>query len=274
MSPSPNLLTNASRAGNLLKHQTLKQVNLRRGAGRVPEDRFDALLDEHAADHSTVFVHVGLADVKAAFDGNPYRFLLERLDERFDSVLAPGFTDYFKTSGVYHKEFSRPKHGSFVRQFLADADYRTDDAIKSFLVRGDYRFDDCVHDDSYHEEGCFAKLVDDDALVLDVGTPWIVCSHLHFFESRYDVDYVVDRTYDGVVYTDRTSFERVEQTCGQHVSELYSWNKPKLMRLLEAEGALDRYDLNGLNVLAFTLGDVDAALGPKLREDPYWLVTL
>ncbi|MFC5971467.1 AAC(3) family N-acetyltransferase [Halomarina salina] len=271
---SPNLLTNVSRAGNLLKHQTLKQVNRRRGAGRVPESRFDDLLARYGADHSTVFVHAGLADVKAAFGGDPYRFLLERLDDHFESVIAPGFTDYFATSGVYHKEFSRPKHGSFVRQFLDDADYRTDDAIKSFLVRGDYRFEDCVHEESYHEDGCFAKLVEDDVLVLDVGTPWLVCSHLHFFESRYDVDYVAEYTFDGVRYSDRTTFERIEQTVDKQVSELYSWNKPKLMELLDDEGVLDRHDLNGLNVLAFTLGDVDEALSPKLRENPYWLVTL
>jgi aminoglycoside N3'-acetyltransferase len=228
----------------------------------------------HAAGHDEAFVHAGLSDVKAAFDANPYDFLLKRLDESFESVLAPGFTDYFTTSGVYHKEFSRPKHGTFVRLFHRDADYRTDDAIKSILVRGPYRFDDCNHHDTYHEDGCFAKLVRDGALVVNVGTPWITCSHLHYFEHKYDVPYVSSETHDGVLYRSRTEHERVEQTCGSNVSPFYSWNKPKLTRRLERADVLDRYNLNGLRLLFFRLDDLDEVLGRELREDPYYLVTV
>ncbi|WP_311173536.1 AAC(3) family N-acetyltransferase [Halobellus ordinarius] len=270
----PDLLTNASRGANLIKHQSLKRAKQRRGASQVPEARFDDVLDRHAEGHSEVFVHVGLSDVKGAFATNPYEFLRSKLNARFESVLAPGFTDYFATSGVYHKQYSRPKHGTFSQLFLDDADYRTDDAMKSILVEGEYRFDDCVHHDSYHPEGCFAKLVEEDTLVLDVGTPWLTCSHLHYFESRFDVPYLTERTFEGVMYTDETDCERIEQTCSIQPSPFYSWNKPKLTRRLDRDGALDRYDLNGLKVLFFTLGDLQSSLAPRLRADPYYLVTL
>lgn len=272
MSPDP--LTTASRGANLLKHQVLKRAKLRRSATQVAESRFDEVLDRHAEGHSKVFVHVGLSDIKRAFDTNPYEFLRSRLTERFESVLAPGFTDYFATSGVYHKQYSRPKHGTFGQLFLEDADYRTDDAMKSILVAGDYRFDDCVHHDSYHPEGCFAKLVEEDTLILDVGTPWLTCSHLHYFESRFDVAYLTERTFEGVMYTSEADCERIEQTCSIQPSPFYSWNKPKLTRHLERDGVLDRYDLNGLKVLSFTLGDLESSLAPRLRADPYYLVTL
>lgn len=267
-------LTNASRAGNLVKHQVLKEYKRRQRAGPVAERQFDELLNRHGADHDTVFVHAGLSDVKAAFGTNPYEFLLGRLDDQFESVLAPGFTDYFKTSGVYHKQFSRPKHGAFASLFLDDADYRTDDAIKSILVRGPYRFDGCVHDDSYHEEGCFARLVDDNVLFLNVGTPWITCSHFHYIEHAYGVPYVTERTYEGIRYNTATEYEPIEQTCGTTTSEFYSWNKPKIEQYLEREGILHRYDLNGLQVQFFTVGDTDRALGERLVEDPYYMVTL
>lgn len=269
-----NALTRAERAANLVKHQALKQFKMRRGASRVPESTFDALLDRHAEGHRNVFIHAGLSDVKSAFDADPYEFLVDRFDDRFESVLAPGFTDYFKTSGVYHKQFSRPKHGTFVRLFHEDADYRTDDAIKSILVKGPYRFDDCVHHDSYHEDGCFAKLVADDVLVANVGTPWITCSHLHYLDAKYDVPYVAEETHEGVMYRSETEYERIEQTCDVPRSPLYSWNKPKLTRALEAAGVIDRYDLNGLRVNFFTLGDLERVIGPKLRDDPSYLVTL
>jgi aminoglycoside N3'-acetyltransferase len=266
-------VTTARRAANLLKHQTLKQLKLRQGASRASVDRFDEILETEAAGHSTVFVHAGLSDISSAFETNPYEFLMDRLDDHFENIIATGFTDYFKHSGVYHKEHSRPKNGTFVELFHDDADYRTDDAMKSFLVKGEYRFEDCVHHDSYHENGCFSKLVDDDVLVFDVGTHWITCSHLHYFESAFDVDYVQDVTYEGVDLTGGSP-EPIQQTCGEYESMFYSWNKPKLQRLLLRHDALAKYDLNGLLLCFFTLGDVERLLGAKLRDDPYYLVTL
>ncbi|WP_142986049.1 AAC(3) family N-acetyltransferase [Halorubrum cibi] len=267
-------LTDVSRIGNLVKHQALKQLNRRRSASEVPVARLDELLNRHGDGRSKVFVHVGLSDVKRAFRTDPYAFLRSKLDEHFRSVLAPGFTDYFATSGVYHKQYSRPKHGTFGPLFLRDADYRTDDAMKSILVRGPYRFDGCLHSDTYHEDGCFARLVEEDALVMDIGTPWLTCSHLHHFESRLDLEYVVTETFEGVICTEEGGCEPVEQTCGVRTSPFYSWNKPKLTRDLERDGVLHRYDLNGLQVLFFTLGDLKSSLVPRLRADPQYLVTL
>ena len=267
-------LTDASRVANLVKHQALKRLNRRRRAGEAPVGRLEEVLDRHAAGRSKVFVHVGLSDVKRAFGGDPYALLRSRLAERFRSVLAPGFTDYFAASGVYHKAYSRPKHGTFGTLFLRDADYRTDDAMKSILVDGPYRFDDCRHSDSYHADGCFARLVEENTLILDVGTPWITCSHLHYFESRAGLDYVTEETFEGVICDEETGCEPIEQTCGVRTSPFYSWNKPKLTRDLARDGVLHRYDLNGLEVLCFTLGDLKSSLEPRLDADPSYLVTL
>jgi len=111
---------NVRRAANLIKHQTLKQLKLRQGASRASADRFDSILAAEAAGHSTVFVHAGLSDISSAFETNPYKFLLDRLDDQFDNIIATGFTDYFKHSGVYHKEHSQPKNGTFVELFGID----------------------------------------------------------------------------------------------------------------------------------------------------------
>ncbi|WP_249191447.1 AAC(3) family N-acetyltransferase [Halorubrum ruber] len=212
MAPDP--LTEASRAANLVKHQALKRLNRRRSAGDAPVSRLEALLDRHGDGHSKAFVHVGLRDVKRAFGGDPYALVRSTLDERFRSVLAPGFTDYFETSGVYHKQHSRPKHGTFGKLFLRDADYRTDDAMKSILVRGPYRFDGCRHADSYAEDGCFARLVEEDTLIIDIGTPWITCSHLHYFESRMGLDYVSEETFEGVICSEGTAASRSSRPAG------------------------------------------------------------
>jgi len=267
-------LRTTSWAANLIKHQVLKQRNQRRSVSAVSERTFEEILQTHASGENQVFLHVGLSDIKSAFDTNPYEFLLSKVEANFESILAPGFTDYFKMSGVYHKEHSQPKHGMFSKLFMRDAEYRTDDAIKSILVDGPYRFEGCVHDDSYHPDGCFAKLVGDDVLVMDIGVPWITCSHLHYFEHEFGVPYMTDRTYEGVQCGPESACESISQTCGQYVSKYYSWNKPKIQRELADAGVLEAYDLNGLQVLFFTLGDVEDVIGDKLRDDPYYLVTL
>ncbi|MFP8890754.1 AAC(3) family N-acetyltransferase [Natrialbaceae archaeon A-CW2] len=271
---SKQLFTEVKRLGYLPIHQIYKIRNSRRSTSPGSEDEFEQILQKHADGESKVFVHAGLSDIRAAFDADPYVYLRDSLDRYFESILTPGFTDYFKTSGVYHLKYSRPKHGTFGKLFLKDSDYRTRDAIKSILVKGPYRFEECNHHDSYSPEGCFAKLVKDNVLVMNVGTQWITCSHLHYFESKYNVDYVIDRTYEGVIYTDDTEYRQIEQSCSVYTSKYYSWNKPKLQRLLEERDVLHRYDLNGLNVWFFKLGDIEEVLGEKLQRDPFYLVTM
>lgn len=264
------MLRQAKRVTTIGTHAVLKRRD--RSVQRVDERRLDEALDRYA-DFETVFVHVGLSDVRQAFDRNPYAFLLEKLRSNFDSILAPGFTDYFRTSGVYHKQFSLPKHGTFSRLFLDDADYRTDDAIKSILVDGPYRFDDCDHHRSYDDDGCFAKLDRENVLVMNIGTPWLKCSHLHYIEQFYDVPYIEETDATGTIYYDEDSYDRITQRTPNYTSKFYSFNKRKIMSQLDREGVLDYTEMNGLNVYFFSVRDLRRALEPELLDDPYYLVT-
>ena len=262
------------RIGYLPVHQVLTRAHRRRRAGSVPIETFDELLAEHAQNRDTVFVHVGLRDIRSAFDTNPYRFLIDRLKSEFESVITPGFTDYFKTSGVYHVNYSRPATGTFNRLFLEDADYRTLDAVKSFLVRGPYRFDGCVHDDTYHPEGCFARLIEDNVLVLNVGVPWVTCSIMHYLEAYHAVPYMEQRTFDGILYRDETRSTPITQRTGVYTSEYYSWNKRKIQRRLLDADLLSASRLNGLWIGVFDLQPVMDNLSRAIARDPLYLVTL
>jgi aminoglycoside N3'-acetyltransferase len=260
----------ATRWANVALHKAIEAGRGKRHVGRVPRSRFRKALDGY--DHDTVFAHVGLGDVNRALEGDPYEQVVSGLKSSFDSVLAPGFTDYFATSGVYDKQHSRPKHGSFGKQFLRDADYRTDDACRSILVKGEYRFDGCDHRDTFAPDGCFERLREDDVLVVSVGTPWLVCSYLHHLEAKHGVPYVSPRTMDGVMHDDGTC-EQISQTT--HIEDgMWFFNKVRLHRLLRRHGALDEYDLNGLRVFAASVRDVDRLVGPQFEADPYYLVSL
>lgn len=250
-----------------------RRKRLNREVGRVSEREFDRVLDRYA-DEDTAFVHVGLRDVKRAFDRDPYEFLLDRFDAHFESILVPGFTPAFRSvdGTVYHKQYSKPKFGAFARLFLEDCDYRTDDPTNSILVRGSYRFDGCDQFDTWSEEGCFAKLERENVLYLNVGTDWIRSSQIHYIENVLDVPYVRTAEYDGVIYRDECEHEPVHHRSHEYTMQV-TWNREKLRQDLEADGVLGTYDLNGLTVFAFRARELREALTPRILADPYYLVT-
>lgn len=241
-----------------------------RRADSVPDGTLKRLFAAHPAE--TVFVHAGLSDVNRAFGGNPYDRLLEALTAEYDNVLVPGFTPSFMSSGVFHRQYSRPEVGTFARLSLSDAAYRTADPVYSILVHGEYRFDECRHTRSFARDGCFGKLDRDNVLFVNVGTGGFRCSHLHYVEQFHDVPYTTVTEHDGIVYHTDTRFETITQLCP--TDDLYRrYNRSKLQRTLTDAGVLDCYDCNGLNVRFCRARAVRRALEDLVDEDPCYLVT-
>lgn len=241
--------------------------------GAVSEKAFDQVLDSYT-DADTAFVHVGLHDIHQAFDRDPYAFLLGRLDDRFESILNPGFTPAFRSvdGRVYHKQYSVPKFGAFSQLFLEDCEHRTDDPTNSILIRGPYRFADCNHTDTWGTDGCFAKLDRENIRYMNIGTDWLRSSQIHYIESQLDVPYMNTATYEGVIYHDDKTYEEITHRSHEYIMPV-TWNRSKIQADLEHAGVLDTYDLNGLQIFAFRARDIREALIPKILEDPYYLVT-
>ena len=241
-------------------------------AGPVTEAELDRILDQYTGD--TVFVHIGLSDINAAFEGNPFEFIMEKLDSRFESILTPAFTPSFRKDDgrVYHKQYSGPRFGKFAQLFQSVAEYRTDDATNSILVRGPYRFDDCDHHDTWAKDGCFGALDDDNIQYLNIGTDWLTASQLHYTECYRDLPYVELVDYDGIIYYNETDHEAITQRTHQYQRSV-TWNRAKIADDLAEMGVLDRYNRNGLRLFAFSAREMREALTPKLAADPYYLVT-
>ena len=248
----------------------VKKKTRDRTVGSVDPDLFEGVLSRY--DDDAVFVHAGLRAVDAAFDADPYEYLFEALTDRFESVLVPGFTPSFRDTGEYNKAASVPEVGAFSRLFLEDAHYRTDDAIHSIQVHGPYRFDDRDHHDTFGENGCYAKLDADNVLILNVGTPWLISTQLHYIEMASDPPYADLADSEGRIYYEDGESERITQTSFDKNEYVYYWDRDGIREEAKEAGVLDHYELNGLGVTAFRANDLRAFLEPKLERDPYYLV--
>jgi len=258
---------------NCKKHQYIESYFIPKAKTDKPAnvDTLHNIVQKHSKD-KTVFVHVGLSDIKSIFHCNPYELLLDVLEEHFESILAPGFTPSFRKTGIYHKSYSKPEYGAFAKLFLEDADYRTDDALHSILVKGDYRFDDCEHHDSFSRQGCWAKLDQDNVLIMDIGLPWYLTTQHHFIEHYYDVPYNLEKKYEGRIYYDDFKNAQIVQKSYSYDYSKTKRNFIKLESYLKSVGALEKHDINGLKIFLFRARDVRKALEPKIKKDKYYLV--
>jgi len=242
----------------------------RRTVSESEPGRFFEILDRY--DSGVVFTHVGLSDIKSAFQVNPYDFLLQSLEERFESVLAPGYTPQFRSRGVYDVQSSEPAYGTWPKLFFRDAEYRTEDALHSILVRGDYRFEDCAYHDTFAADGCFGQIDRENVLILNVGTPHLICTHNYFVERHSETPYHEIRHFEGKLIRQDGTETRIRQS--DRSSTVFTKQAWKKIQAAGVErGVIDQYDLGGLLVLAFNAGEYHEFLREKLLSDPYFMVT-
>lgn len=242
-----------------------------RSVGSVDETVFDEILAQYDS-YDEVFVHIGLSDIKSAFDTDPYEFIHQKLNEHFSSILVPGFTQSFRDTGEYHAEETEPELGAFSGLFFSDAEYRTPDPLHSILVSGNYRFKGCNFRNTFAEDGCYGQLESDNVLYLNVGTQWLVSTQLHYIEQVLDVPYVSVVEIEGTATFDDGETRQIVQRNYDKNKWLYFWNRKKIVEDgLEAD-VLDHHRLNGLNIYAFDAGDLRRWIEPKIEANPYYLV--
>ncbi len=261
-------------------YNTLRYNYLLRQKSSVKPSNPDLIknfLDKYK-EHNTVIVHIGLEPIRKSFAKNPYNFTIKLLTERFNNIIAPGFTPSFKKTGVYHKLFSCPEYGMFSKLFMHDATTRTNDPVYSLLIYGSYSFNDKHCEESFGIGSCFDQLDNDNVLCINIGTKWLVSSQLHFIEYTNNVPYIEKNKYEGVIYYDESNYSKTsvinyynKHWFNKYVSIL--WNRYKISRHLYNSGIVDYYNINGVKLYSFRVGDMKRFIDEKIKKDPLYLIT-
>jgi len=262
-------------------YSTLKYNYIKRQKSVAsPSDpsKMTAILDKYKK-HNTVFVHIGLKQIKTAYGvDDPYGFIFNELTKRFQSIMTPGFTPSFKKTGLYHKELSKPEYGSFAKNFLNDATYRTDDPAYSLLVYGKYDLTGCNTKESFGKGSSFEKIDKDNILNINIGTKWLVSSQAHYIEYKNMVPYIKKETHEGIIYYNSTEHEKTSVTTYKNIHWFNKylsiiWNRGKMLKDMLKSDIIEYHNINGLKIFIFRSGDLKQFLDEKIKKDPYYLIT-
>lgn len=219
-----------------------------------------------------VFFHAGLSKLKKVLkNDDPFSFLLS-LARESNSFMAPAFTPSFRKTGVYHKKYSIPEYGVFSKLMMNHAERRTDDCIHSIYTIGDFSFKDCDHHDTFSQRGCYAKICDDNVLIVNIGTRSLVSTQFHYIERACKCPYVDQESFKGVIYRDDTDFSFVEQISYRYTEKYIMWDRGKIKKHLVRTGVLREYEIDGLQVSFFRAGDMFECISKSILKDPYFLI--
>lgn len=224
-----------------------------------------------AKHYDTVIVYAGLRAIAAQSPRDAYSKIIDSLTE-VKNLCIPGFTPSFRKTGVYSVLFSKPEVGALSKYAWTLGAERTLDPIHSvFVVRGKLEFEDTL-DDTFHPEGIFKSFVREGACIVNIGTPSIVSTSLHYIERLNDVPYVNAELHDGVIYDLGANVKKIE-----HKSYKYNisvtWNRKKIENLLEYNKCIITGRWNGAICRVIDGKKSSDLLTQRIQKNPYFMVT-
>lgn len=227
-------------------------------------------IEEEICKYNCALVHAAISPVKSVASGNPFDYILNKL-QTCDDFYIPAFTPSFRKSGVYVEHFSRPEVGAFSNLAFSKNFYRIPDPVHSLFCNNEIE-DVSVMNDTFHPDGVYKKFVEKGACWLNFGTPRLVSTVFHYIERYCDAPYLEKDFLKGFDFFNG-EFRRIE-----HVSYKYNrkvvWNRKKIEKDLFLNGCLRKTDIEGF---VFRIVDGHLAfefLKAELDKDPYYMVSL
>lgn len=227
-------------------------------------------LESIAQGYDTVIVYAGLRAVSARSGGHAFSKIHNSLVD-IKNLCFPGFTPSFRKTGVYSVLFSKPEIGAFSNHAWTLGVHRTLDPIHSvFVVGGKLEFED-VLDDTFHPEGVFKGFAQEGACIVNIGTPSIVSTNLHYIERLHNVPYLESELHEGVIYDPYAIARKIKHKSYKHNAPV-TWNRKKIENLWTHNGCIRTGCWNGAICRVIDGKKSTDCLSKAIKKDPWFLV--
>ena len=243
-----------------------------RASGFIAEQK--SLAKSLAGRFTHAIVHAGLSAVDAASAREAADAIFQELSSSLSFFVCPAYTPSFRKSRVFSIPDSQPEVGGFSKMCMERKPPRTIDPIHSLFVfgkTGAELLSDPVRD-TFAPDGVFKHFSDPGSCWINIGTPQLVSTVLHYVERLACVPYTREETLAGHFFYSDNRKEEVRQTSYRRVFRV-AWNREKIENFLISFGAAEKFLWRGAVVRV-----VDGNLAVKLlmRElsgNPYFMVT-
>lgn len=221
--------------------------------------------------YETVIVYGGLNSLYANSSAEAFGMILDAF-ATVKNLIFPAFTPSFRKTGVYSVLYSRPEVGSLSRRAISLGGMRTLDPIHSLVIaRGELEKKDTL-DDTFHPEGIFETFARQGACIVNIGTPEIVSTNLHYSERVADAPYLGTESHQGVIYQKNGKVERILHKSYKYKSPV-AWNRRKIEQLWLENECVVMGRWNGASCRVIDGKKSSDCLNMALRRDPYYMVT-
>lgn len=228
-------------------------------------------LEKEISRYRTAIVYAGLSSFRAespcgAVDLIQYAF------RNTENWFIPGFTPSFRRTGVYSVVHSRPEVGAFSKNVFKLSLKRTLDPIHSlFIMNGDLPYADTMGD-TFDPDGIYKSFTTQDACIVNIGTPEIVSTNLHYSERFAGLPYLERENHHGVVILPNGKEKEINHTSFKYKNRI-SWNRKKIERLLVKNNCMNVGLWNGALCRVIDGEASMSCLHSALTKDPYFMVT-
>jgi len=224
--------------------------------------------------YSHGLIHVGLSQVESVSAAAAAEAVLSELEAALSCFCVPAFTPSFRKNRVFDIKKSIPEVGSFSRFCMDRQNFRTRDPIHSLFV-----FKDAGRSilalptrDTFAPGGVYETFITPGSCWINIGTPEIVSTALHFIERAAVVPYLLKETIEGTIIDETGNEEQVNQVSYKYRMKA-CWNRRKIEEYLRAIRCIEYFEWKGALVRIVDGHRAFIGLLDKLKQDPFFLVT-
>lgn len=249
------------------------------------EDIFEKFFIELSIPKSKIiYLHIGLKGLYNKFyydrrfvnknDISEHIFNLIKDIYKPETILIPAFTYSFLKGVTYNNKKSPSEVGIFSESMRKSniKFVRSKDAVFSTLCFGKIDFlPNEINYDAFGEASLF-NIIKDDHIILNINTPKIVSSYLHFLEQQFSVPYRKFKTFFGKISCDDRDHEINYRYFVRSEGMKSEWDREYIADDLYKKGILNVIRHQEFKISAFSSQDLNRYIGERLQTNPLYLL--